>query len=88
MKDLKQGLKEYILEVVRQNTSFENPYYFPKWKGLSELCRAYGFDFIKLVDELVSEGRLGKALIKKRLGLFLPEYKIYANKKVQVAIPF
>ena len=82
MKDLKQALKEYIMQIVRQNTSPGNPYYFPKWKGLVELCKLYGFNFVELVDELVSEKRLGKAIIKGRLALFLPEYRTYGNKKV------
>jgi len=78
--DIKEGLKNYIIELVKTKTNEKNPWFFIRWSGLSELCQIYGYDVIDLIDELASEKKIKKALIKGKLAISLPTY---ANKKVR-----
>jgi len=81
MKAQKEQLKDYIVDLVKRSTSKDRPYFFIKWSGLPDFAKTYGFNIIDLVDELVAEGRLKKALIKGRLAIYLPEFQI--SKKVK-----
>ena len=77
--NIKEQLKQFILEKVKENVSADKPYFFVKWSGLYELCRLYQVDLVKIIDELCKEGRLKKALIKGKLAITLPSMVI--NKK-------
>ena len=72
--NVKEKFKNYILKKVYENTTSEKPYFFIKWSGLYELARHYQLDLLQIIDELVSENRLKKALIKKKLAIYLPQY--------------
>jgi hypothetical protein len=78
---LKEKLKLYILEKVKQSTSDDRPYFFVKWSGLFELCKIYGQDLLVLIDEMVAEGNLKKALIKGKLALYLPSVTVNTKAK-------
>ena len=80
---IKEALKQYIIELVRQKTNETNPYFFLKWTGLNELTKVYGFDLINLIDEMVEEKLIRKALIRGKLAIYLPENAPYINKKLQ-----
>ena len=83
MQELKirGALKQYIIELLKQKTNKNNPFFFLKWSGLNELTKSYGIDLIELIDEMVKEGLIGKALIRKKLAIYLPENKPYISKK-------
>jgi hypothetical protein len=67
--------------VLKKETSPDRPFYFIKWSGLFELCQRYEINLLKLIDEMVSKDMIGKALIKKKLAIYLSEYKPYVQKK-------
>jgi hypothetical protein len=82
--DIKEKLIKFILKKVEENTTENRPYYILKWSGLSELCRTYGYDLLKLVDLMVERGLIKKALIptksgKKILAIALP-HRIKSKK--------
>jgi len=81
---IKEALKQYIIELVKQKTNKANPFFFLKWTGLSELTKLYGVDLLELIDEMVEEKLIRKALIKGKLAVYLPENAPYINKKLQV----
>jgi hypothetical protein len=85
MKQVKEMLKAYILEKVKKETTDSKPYFILKWSGLAELCKAYGEDLLKIIDEMEAQGLIKKALIptkdrqKKLLAIYLPN-RIISNK--------
>jgi hypothetical protein len=78
---IKEVMKDYIVEKVKQSTSIDRPYMFVRWSGLAELCRMYNLDLLQLIDELAEEKRIKKAVIKGRLALSLPDLAV--SKKVK-----
>ena len=72
MKDLKEALKEFIIEKVKQTIRPDRPFMFVKWSGLHEICKYHGFDLLELIDELCQEKRLKKAIIRNKLAITLP----------------
>ena len=74
MSNIREDIKNFIVKKVKESISPDRPYFFVRWSGLFELCKSYGLDLLELVDELVSENRLKKALIKKKLAIYLPQY--------------
>jgi hypothetical protein len=82
MKSIKEALKNYVVELVKKNTSDDKPYFFIKWSGLPELAKQYGLDILDIIDELANEGRLKKALIKKKLAIYLPNRTISQKAKI------
>ena len=78
---MKEQLKAYIVELVKRSTTSDKPYYFIKWSGLPDLVKSYGYDILKLIDELVVEGKLKKALIKGRLAVYLPNVNVNQKTK-------
>jgi len=75
-KNIREDLKNFIVEKVKQSVTIDRPYMFIKWSGLYELCRMYNVDLLELIDELCKEKRLKKALIKNKLALTLPDMSI------------
>ena len=73
MRNIREDIKNFIVKKVKESVSPERPYFFVRWSGLFELCKSYGLDLLELVDELCSENRLKKALIRKKLALTLPD---------------
>ena len=71
---IRENIKNFIVKKVKEETNPDRPYFFVRWSGLFELCKSYGLDLLELIDELVSENRLKKALIKKKLAIYLPQY--------------
>ena len=81
-KNIKDALKNFIVEKVSKETSLpDKPYFFVRWSGLYELCKEYHLDLLELIDELVSEGKLKKALIKGKLALYLPSVTVNTKAK-------
>jgi hypothetical protein len=80
-EEVKEKLIAFILEKLKKETSSNKPFYFIRWSGLYELCKQNGFDLLELVDEMVDKGLIGKALIKKKLAIYLSEYKPYVQRK-------
>ena len=78
---MKEALKAYILEVVKKNTSNEKPFFFIRWSGLADLAKVYHYDVLNLIDELVAEGKLKKALIKGKLAVYLPNVNVNFKAK-------
>jgi hypothetical protein len=76
---IKNQLKAFILEKVKASITPEKPFYFLRWTGLYELCKAHGIDLVKLIDEMHKEGLIKKALIKGKLAITLPD--IETSKK-------
>ena len=83
MDRIKEQIKEFIVKKVRENVSEQRPFFFVRWSGLFELCQNYNLDLLKLIDELHSEGRIRKALIKGKLALTTVELAKKANKKAK-----
>ena len=88
MKNVKEALKAYILEKVKQETSDNKPYFIVKWSGLAELAKHYRFDLLQIIDEMEEEGLIKKALIptkkdrkKKLLAIYLPNRIISTKAK-------
>jgi hypothetical protein len=82
-EEIKEKLVAFILEKLRKETSPTKPFYFIRWSGLFELCRQYEIDLLKLIDDMASRGLIGKALIKKKLAIYLLEYKPYIQGKTK-----
>jgi hypothetical protein len=80
---IRENLKSFILQKVRESTNKDKIYFFVKWSGLFELCRSYNENLLQLIDEMVEQGFLKKALIKGKLALYLPEYSEMVNKKTR-----
>jgi hypothetical protein len=80
-KNIREDLKRFIIEKVKNSVSKDKPYMFVRWSGLYELCKAYHLDLLELIDELCKENRLKKAIIKGKLALTLPNMII--SKKAQ-----
>ena len=84
---MREELKKFILEKVKANTNPNKPYFVIRWTGLAELCQAYGYNVVELIDELVKDKKLKKALLQgkktKMLAVYLPEYSVYVSKKTQ-----
>jgi len=83
-KNIREDLKNFIIEKVKSSISKDKPYYFVKWSGLFELCKAYNLDLLEIIDELVEEKRLKKAIIKNKLALTTPDMAI--SKKAKTII--
>ena len=79
--NIREAMKQFIIEKVKESVSLDKPYFFLKWSGLTELCRQYNLDLLELVDELHAEKKIKKVLIKKRLALTLPELAISDKTK-------
>jgi hypothetical protein len=90
MKDIKKGLKQFIVEKVKESTSEERPFFIVKWSGLYELTKSYGIDLLKLIDEMEQEGLIKKALLptkkgkNKILAICLPERAKIGSKKAKM----
>ena len=82
MKSIREDLKNFIVEKVKQEVNTDRPYYFVRWSGLYELCGAYSLDLLELIDELVKEKRLKKALIKGKLAVTLPNIPLGKQNKL------
>jgi hypothetical protein len=94
MNKNKELLKKFIIEKVAKETSEQRPYYLVRWSGLFELAKSQGFDLLKIIDELVEENKLRKALIpskknkkEKLLALYLPN-RIISKKQKQIISEF
>ena len=91
MKDIKQALKMFIIQKVRDNTSSEKPYFVIKWSGLYELTKAYNIELLSLIDEMEKEGLIRKVLLPSKknkqhkfLAICLPEN--VSSKKTRLMI--
>ncbi len=69
--DIKEKIKDFIVEKVSRETSVNRPYFFIRGSGLRELCQRYNLDLLKIVDELHKERRLRKGLINGRLVIYI-----------------
>jgi hypothetical protein len=83
-KNIREELKKFIVEKVKQETSLDKPYFIVKWSGLFELARTYGVDLLELIDSMEKEGLIKKALLptknkKKLLAIYLPDRAV-SNK--------
>jgi hypothetical protein len=82
-EDIREKLVAFILEKVRKETTPDKPYYFIRWSGLFELCKNYGIDLLNLIDYMVDKKLIGKALIKRRLAIYLLDNKPYIQNKTK-----
>jgi len=78
---MREELKEFIIMKVKEATNENQPYFFVRGSGIPDLCKSYGYDALELIDELVSEKRLKKGLVKGRLVIYL--YKPINKKRLQ-----
>jgi len=78
---MKEALKKFIYEKVKQATTPERPYYFIRGTGLRELCQSYGIDILELIDEMTKEGLVKKALINNKLAIYI--YRPINRKKLE-----
>ncbi len=68
---MKEKIKSFILEKVRNSTTPDRPYYFVAGSGLKELADSYGYNILELIDELVKEKRLYRGLINRKLVIYI-----------------
>jgi hypothetical protein len=68
---MKEALKQFIYEKVKNSTTQEKPYFFVRGSGLQELCRIYNVNLLELIDEMVNEKLLCKGLVNKKLVLYI-----------------
>jgi len=78
---IKEALKQFIYEKVKNSTSPDKPFFFVRGTGLQELCKSYNIDLLQLIDEMVKEKWLNKALINGRLALYI--HKPINKKKLE-----
>ena len=69
--DIREKIKEFIIEKVRKNTNEDRPFFFVRGSGLHELCKAYSLDLLEIIDELAKEKKIYKGLVNGKLVLYL-----------------
>ncbi len=71
MNDIQEKLKQFIYQLVKENTSPEKPYFYIRGSGLSELCQKYQQNLLNLIDQMVKEKIVKKGLVNNRLVLYI-----------------
>jgi UDP-galactopyranose mutase len=85
--DKKELLKKFILHKVEVSTNEDKPYFIVRWSGLNELAKSLGYDLIEVIDEMVDDKLIKKALIDtkkgKALAIYLPKYQTIVSRKAK-----